>query len=151
MSSNSTDEMLKMFFSLETESGNETESMWVKPLGGAEYEISNIPFYAKGIAYGDVVLGEREDDGGLGFIRVLRSGDHSTVRVVVFSEPRVQDVCARFEALGCQLEIADIKTLIAIDVPPSTPWQPVAATLEALAADGLIDWEEAALSRHHVP
>ena len=151
MSVISNEHMLKMSFEFETDDGSEIESMWVKLVDKSQYEISNVPFYVMGIALGDVVLGENAQDGSLRFIKVARSGGHSTIRVLVFSESKVREVCAVFEDLGCQIEISDIKTLLAVDIPPSTEWSKVRITLERLAAEGAVDWEEAALSRHHVP
>lgn len=140
-----------MRFEVEDDDDLEIETMWVKPVSDSLYEIYNIPFYATGIAYGDIVLGESDPDGMLKFVKVVRGGGHSTVRVFVFSESKVREVCAAFEDLDCQIEISDIKTLLAIDVPPSTEWINVETTLKKLASEGTLDWEEAALSRHHVP
>lgn len=141
----------KMLFTFLTDEGEETETMWVIPRGHDVYEIANTPFYVQGIACGDEAEGCENDRSELMFVRVLRSVGHSTIRVVMFDEGKREAVCKAFEDLGCQIEIADIRNLLAIDVPPTTSWESVQQLLNVLGSSGTIDWEEAAISRHHVP
>lgn len=99
----------------------EIESLW----GIARHEgieIDNIPFYARGIALGDIVQVREESDGGLEFVRVLRRGGHSTYRVLLLDKRADEPLRTMEEmnSLGLSVE-QDLDCLLAVDVPPDVP------------------------------
>jgi hypothetical protein len=99
--------------------GYGAEWLWVAPTGGG-YELRNIPFYAEGISFGDVVRG-RHREGALEFTGIARHGGHSTYRIVVHSPFIQEDLdswLAPLATLGCEFERAT-EHLWAIDVPPA--------------------------------
>lgn len=58
------------------------ESMWARELGGDLYELENIPFYAYGLNYKDVVRATASADGILEVREVVRPSGHKTLRVM---------------------------------------------------------------------
>lgn len=97
----------------------EVESMWAIPRDDG-YELDNIPFYAKGVALGDVVVAEPDADGVLVYRRVLRRGGHSTYRVYLLdpSPDDPQSTVDYLRAKGLGVEY-DLPRLLAIDIPPT--------------------------------
>ncbi|MCW5803011.1 MAG: DUF4265 domain-containing protein [Deltaproteobacteria bacterium] len=139
-----------MVFWFQTDVGEEVETMWVEPLHYGLFKVDNIPFYVRGVSSEDIVSGRQGDDGRLEFGEVVESGGHSTLRVLVRNDGDVARVCESFRSVGCGWEGSDVPTLIAVDVPPSTPWSSVEKTLRDL--DELIfEYEEACLTFAHVP
>src|SRR5882757_7842392 len=67
------------------------EHLWAIPRGTQRYELDNIPFFVKGVACGDVVSAQSEDQ-GLVFDRVLLRGGHSTVRVIMYDLAQKQAI-----------------------------------------------------------
>ena len=115
---------VKIFFPLEKDEDDyppaEVESLWAtqRPHG---YELDNIPFYAPGIALGDVVEATVAPDGGLEFKRVISRGGHSTYRILL-REPRPDDPQFTVNELknhGLMVEISGSPRLLAVDVSPS--------------------------------
>jgi hypothetical protein len=81
------------------------------------YQLDNVPFFARGIAVGDVVIASKTEEGWLGFDRVAKRSGHSTFRIwlsegVGLSATRVLE---DLRGLGCRAEIT-LERLIAIDV-----------------------------------
>jgi len=95
--------------------------MWAKPRAEG-YQLDSIPFYAKGVALGDVVEAVKDDDGGLVFKRVLNRGGHSTYRVFLFelgpNEPHRTLAELRSHGFGVEY---DIPELLSVDIPPTIP------------------------------
>lgn len=124
----------------------EIESVWAVPVAGG-YQIDNIPFYAREIALGDVVSAEKDSDGMLCFDSLIQPSGHSTVRLW-FAKGREQDVALIRQSLremGCASELSDLSRLIAVDVPPSVPYEKVRKFLDAGEKAGVFEYEEACL------
>ena len=144
-----TDGLQKMLFPFTTADGEEVESMWVQPAGRGMFVVKNIPFYARGVSADDIVRGAPDADGVLRFERVETHGGHSTIRIVLFVDAQRDRVLARLCELGCAYEGSDTPGLFAIDVPRETSWSAVQEALRSLAAEGVLDWEESAISARH--
>jgi hypothetical protein len=83
------------------------ERLWVSRLGEDRIRIENIPMYARGLGYHDVVVASRGSQ-GLKVSSVVERGGHSTYRLLLLPGRTV----AEFEALwsrigvhGCCYEI----------------------------------------------
>jgi hypothetical protein len=139
-----------MRFEFDSGSGIEIETMWVSPLKDGHYVVDNIPFYVPSISLGDVVNGAMQHS-ELVFKSVHQYSGHSTVRLVLFNVDDVSLVSSRLNLLGCDVEISEIRSLLAVDVPPSVAWASVQALLGEFVTAGLADYEESAISRVHVP
>lgn len=95
------------------------ESLWAIPRKDG-YELDSIPFFARGVALGDIVCVNISEDGGLEFDQVVRHGGHSTYRVWLRT-PQTNDpqfTIDQIKAQGMDAEL-DSSGLIAVDIPPS--------------------------------
>ena len=135
---------MKMIFPLMDGSDSaETESMWVEPVGNDKYVVLNSPFEVFGINHRDVVRGGMLD-GVLHFVSVAERSGRSTYRLirtgtdVAFS--RSWDQLAK---LGCTYE--EGMGRYAVDVPGEADIYLVYETLERGQAEGVWDFEEAAV------
>jgi hypothetical protein len=123
------EELVKVFFRLEKDKDGyppvEVESLWAIPREDG-FELDNIPFYARGVALGDVVKVEKAEDGGLEFTEVVRRGGHSCYRIWLLKK-RPDDPQFTFEELkdlGLRVEM-DLNHVMAIDVPPNVSLESV--------------------------
>lgn len=121
------------------------ENLWASPVEAGLYKIDNIPFFAMGIALEDVVSAETEQ-GALRFREVVRPSGHSTIRIFTEDTEQVPAIRAFFSELGCLSEQSHIPGLIALDVPPSVPLEPLHQFLAEGAAEDSWGYEEACLA-----
>jgi hypothetical protein len=96
----------------------EWEQLWSWPTE-AGYRIGNIPFFAKGVARGDVVSAIKTDQGWLCFDRMVSRSGNSTFRIWLALEApgNPEDVLREIRNLGREAEIT-LARLIAADVGP---------------------------------
>jgi hypothetical protein len=123
--------------------GAATESVWAKPEADGTYRVKNVPFYAKGISYDDIVEAAPQD-GVLTFKRVMRHSGHSTYRIYANAGRTSPDVAALVEAIKkmhCDIEPATDK-LVGVDVLPEADIHKVYAALENAERAGKIDFQE---------
>ncbi|MBL9024472.1 MAG: DUF4265 domain-containing protein [Myxococcales bacterium] len=137
---------MKLLLPLEREDGSqEVESVWAVPTAHG-YSIDNIPFYARGLALGDVVGAEMDEDGMLRCTSLLSSSGHSTVRLAIASSEDVQSVRDELRKLGCPSEL-DFSRLVAVDIPPDVPYSRVRALLDEKERAGILEYEEGCLGQ----
>lgn len=122
------------------------ENLWAVPVGEGLFRVDNIPFFARSIALGDLVVASPEE-GLLRFKEVVQPSGHSTVRIILYDEAETPTVLERFKQLGCATERSHIPGLIALDVPPSISWTDIQQELEAGHAQERWDYEEACLGQ----
>jgi hypothetical protein len=120
------------------------ENLWTQPVGGGLFRIDNIPFFAKSIAWGDIVSAIPEQ-GLLKFKEVVKPSGHSTLRLIVYDEAEVPSVLEQFGKLGCTNEKSHIPGLIALDVPPSVSLEALRQVLDSGMEQGRWDYEAACL------
>jgi hypothetical protein len=125
--------------------GHSTETLWAERLGVDTFRLRNVPFYAKGLSYSDVISvdGAEQPPAMRG---VVAHGGHSTYRLMLeealaSSETRFLASWKRLEELGCTYE-RGTKKLVAVDVPPKADIFAVYAALEKGEALGLWEFEE---------
>ena len=119
------------------------ESLWVKQVE-AGYQINNIPFLAKNIAFGDIVEAS-EEDGMLYFEDLLETSGHSTVRVIFWNAEDLKPAADELIRLGCDWEGSHIPSMIAVDVPPTVDYTIIKAFLDEGFHNKLWDYQEACL------
>ena len=95
--------------------------------------LENVPFYARGLSFGDAVEA-RLEGGVLVFAGVTRRGGHSTYRLSLADSVSVWSraflhLWEQIELLGCTFEQAT-QRLLAVDVPPDSDSTAVRALLE---------------------
>ena len=139
-------DQVKVLFDVENDDGSvEIESLWAVP-SQSGYRIDNIPFYAKEIAYGDIVSCKLDEDGMLRFTAVVAASGHSTIRLWFADEKDVSSVRETLRTIGCPSEL-DLSRLVAIDVPPSIRYETVRTYLDQQERSGIFEYEEACLGQ----
>ena len=137
---------VKLLFRLERDPDGyppvDVEGIWAIVQADGSYEIDNIPFFARGVAVGDVVSAKRIDDEFF-FEKLLRPSGHSLVRIIVYDEAEVPKLCSELKSLGCDLELDG--TLVAVDVPAEVPYTPICRLLEAGSDAERLGFQEAVL------
>lgn len=138
-------ERIKLFFEYSVGDSNEseTESLWALP-SGEGFKLDNIPFYVKGVSFGDVVSAERVE-GCLCMKELLETSGHSTVRLWFASEQEVQPVREALKSMGCSSEVSDQPRLVAVDIPPTIAYEDIRSYLDEGESNGKWDYEEACL------
>lgn len=140
------DGLTKVTFRLERSDWHDhaTESLWAEPAGRDRYRLRNVPFYAYGASYDDVVEA-RADDDRLMVEEVAQHSGHSTYRLFVTNTKALAlfaDYWRSLDRLGCTLERAT-ERLFAMDVPPTADIYAVYDALSRGEAAGVWDFEEA--------
>lgn len=129
----------------------EIESMWAIPTIGG-FRIDNIPFYAREIATGDIVSAKRDTDGVFWFDTLLRASQHSTVRLWFAKnfENEVLRIRQELRSMGCPSELSDLNRLVAVDIPPTVPYDMVRDALEKYEREGLLEYEESCIGKENM-
>lgn len=104
---------------------DEVEFLWCELLpNGHHYRIDNVPFYAKGVAVNDVIKTQKGAERRY-FTGVVKTGGHSTIRVIFFDKSRIAEVRARMQEWGCPGEEGPVDILYAFDVRPTVALEPI--------------------------
>ena len=141
-----------LFAYTDSDSGDSVERMWVRALGRSEYVLDNIPFYVRGLAVDDVVLGTIEDD-VLIYRSLARQSGHSTFRVIVLLAEQKEPVCAALHGFGCEVERfsqSNQSTLLAVVIPQTVNCLPLSEYLYYKHMSCVIEYEEASVSAVHL-
>jgi hypothetical protein len=121
MKSEDRPEHVKVLFHLEKDEDGyppeDVESLWGF-LRSEGVELDNIPFFAKGVALGDVVKVQEAPDGGLEFDSVARRGGHSTYRILLLKKHAEDPRHTMDELINLGLSVEEDAGLLAVDVPP---------------------------------
>jgi hypothetical protein len=137
----------RLRFTFENSDGaTEVESLWAIERADG-YEVDNIPFYAKGIASGDIVAARKDEDGLLWFADLIKPGGHSTVRLLLAREEDVSSVRERLRVMGCASEVSDVRRLISVDIPPAVDYESVRKFLDEGEREGHFEYEEGCLGQ----
>ncbi|OJH35150.1 DUF4265 domain-containing protein [Cystobacter ferrugineus] len=150
MTSPRADERVKVVVNLEKDEDDyppaDYEGLWALPVGEGLFRIDNVPFFARGIAYGDIVSATLEQQ-ELRFREVVRPSGHSTLRLIIYDEKDIPSVRQFLEELGCDIERSHIPGLISVDVPPTVPLAVLKRHLDEGEAQERWGYEEACLAQ----
>lgn len=115
---------VKVLFRLEKDEDGyppeDVESLW-GVLRRDGVELDNIPFFAKGVAVGDMVKVQEAPDGALEFEAVVRRGGHSTYRILLLKKRSEDPKLTMDELINLGLSVEEDAGLLAVDVPPDVP------------------------------
>jgi hypothetical protein len=143
------DDLVKVVVKLERDEDDyppaDYEGLWARPLGEGLFQVDNIPFFAKGIAYGDIVSAVTEPR-ELRFREVVRPSGHGTLRLIIYDEKEVSTVSALLQKMGCAVERSHIPGLISVDVPPAVSLAVLKPILDEGEAQERWGYEEACLA-----
>lgn len=120
------------------------ESLWAIPLGEDKYRIENVPFFAYGINYQDVVYAIADSPELKPEIkRVVETSGHKTFRVIfekVTDREKQVFLLESLEQFGASYERADALN-VAIDVKPTGKYNAVYDQLEEYIEQGCLSFE----------
>jgi hypothetical protein len=120
------------------------ESVWAYEVEPGLYSIDNVPFFARGVSWGDVVSVDRKDD-ELHFKEVVRPSDHSVLRVIVHDKSKVGEMHDKLKEMNCDTEQSHLPSLLTVDCPPTAELRKVLDFLNEGEADGRWTYEEASI------
>jgi len=119
---NPTSNVKVLFRTLEDDGTANVETLWATNIGEDKYKIDNLPFYAYGVSWQDIVFAPFDQSEGFPtFQRVVSKSGHRTVRII-FDSP-VEDgnpsdqLLQGLASRGCTYEGAS-RRYLSIDVPP---------------------------------
>jgi hypothetical protein len=115
----------KVWFELESEDGWPpvgSESLWARAVGPDIYELRNVPWFACGYAFEDIVRTAPGVEGEPVVLQQVEWSGRYTVRVIPLGDSpdrdAVGDVVQQFAALGAECEGAlPAYRLVALDIP----------------------------------
>lgn len=120
------------------------ESMWAEPLGNDLYKIENVPFYAYGLNFHDIVRATSDSDELKPEIRELvKASGHRTFRV--FFEKHLErieqeEILNSMKDLTISYERAN-SIYFALDMQPEGDYQAVFDRLDELEQQNLLGFE----------
>ena len=129
-----------------------SEAMWCIRLGENRFRVDNIPFFAHGVSYCDVISVSASEDGRLNFDEVVEENGHSTLRVLFGdADQRPENIVAHelateLQKHGCLTDVSPSPIILAVDVPPSIALKNVRKILAEGESKGLWSYEEATLA-----
>ena len=140
----------KVWFELEPVDGWPpvgTESLWARSLGPDRFELRNVPWFARGYAFGDAVRTIPSEGGEPVVVQQLEWSGRYTVRVIPLGErsggEAVGEIVQRFSALGAECEGAlPAYRLVALDIPPTAHLGRIKALLVDGEANGEWGYDE---------
>ncbi|MEW2134789.1 DUF4265 domain-containing protein [Streptomyces sp. NPDC005435] len=144
---------VKVHFRLEVEDDwppAGVESLWGVDLGDGSVRLANVPWFVRGVACGDVVAVEADEEGVRWGGEVVRRSENCTVRLIVFrdggSGAARQSVIDAFRELGADGEGIERFGMVALDVPPAADLAGIQRLLRHGVAEGWWDMEEGAIT-----
>ncbi|MCT2587964.1 DUF4265 domain-containing protein [Actinophytocola gossypii] len=127
------------------------EKLWVEKTDvRMEVRVRNVPFYAKGVAFGDVVRVRIDHERRqIVYEEFVSESGHSAVRLIIMDDDANSRVVDVLRAHDCWWEVDISGRLWAVDVPPPVDYAMMRSSLLRLADEGAIGFEEAALAAGH--
>lgn len=120
------------------------ESMWSEPLGNDLYRIENVPFYAYGLNFHDVVRATPDSDEFIPGIReVVELSGHRTFRLFFnkkVSKEQQVEILDSFQELFVSYERAN-DIYVALDMKPEGEYQAVFDKLDHYLQQDLLGFE----------
>ncbi|MEQ8336157.1 MAG: DUF4265 domain-containing protein [Cyclobacteriaceae bacterium] len=120
------------------------ESMWAEPLGNDLYRIENVPFYAYGLNFHDIVRATADSDELKPEIReLIESSGHRTFRVFFkkhIEREQQEEILNSMNDLTISYERAN-STYFALDMQPEGNYQAVFDRLDELEKQNILGFE----------
>lgn len=119
------------------------ETLWATPLGNDLYQIENIPCYAYGLNFHDVVRAKPDPDGILEAFELVELSGHRTFRIFFrknISEEIQDEVLSLLKQLTISYERAS-KLYCALDMKPIGNYRTVYNRLEELDKQDILGFE----------
>jgi hypothetical protein len=125
----------------------ESEGVWARPCDGRAYERDNASWFALGVAFGDHVRAEPDEDGVLWVEEHLVWSGRYTISVIPRGDEaasdQLQSIVDLFAPLGAECEGAlPAFKLVALDIPPTARLAEIKSLLVQGEAEGRWGYEE---------
>lgn len=114
------------------------ETIWCAEVIPHMFRLLNVPYFAKGISWGDVVK-VKEMDGNLWYESVEHRSDYSTIHIFCFDDEKLEKLKIWARENDCVLEAAFKRKYFALGIPSCVPkekWLVFLKNLESLDEDG---------------
>ncbi len=110
------------------------ESLWAVDLSDGTVRLDNTPWFVRGVASGDIITVELDDEGVLWAGDTVQPSQNCTIRLIVLkdqgSAAARQSVLKAFHSLGTTGEGIERYGMVALDVPPEADLQRIRKLLE---------------------
>ncbi len=120
------------------------ESMWATPLGNDLFKVENIPFYAYGLNFHDIVRATPDSEGQIPEIRALvEPSGHRPFRVFFqknISRGKQEEILDLLSVLTVSYERAN-EIYFSLDVQPEGSYQAVFDKLDELMEEDILEFE----------
>ena len=142
--SESSEPNAKILFRVPNEDdGADVETLWAFDLGSDTYKLDNLPYFAYGVSWNDIILAPFDEDEQFPtFQRVISKSGNRTIRIffdVPFeSDNETADLLNTLVSIGCDFENANNK-LVVLNIPATVELNEVAEQLN----DADVQWEYA--------
>ncbi|MFJ4068164.1 DUF4265 domain-containing protein [Pseudomonas sp. NPDC089996] len=124
------------------------EGLWAQRTANG-YVVDSTPFYAYGIAPGDLIS-TTQDGEQLWFGALQQSSGTSVFRIRVKVANELEQVHAAIEEFGCPCQAEPAVRMLAVEVPPERALDTLLYYLLTQREAGILDFEEGVL-RHAIP
>lgn len=122
------------------------ESLWAIDLGDGTVRLDNTPWFVRGVASGDILAVEPDDEGALWAGETVQPSQNCTIRLIVLkdngSAAARESVLKAFHRLGTTGEGIEHYRMVALDVPPEADLSKIRELLEHGAEQGWWHWEQ---------
>lgn len=139
-----TEDLTKIVVDLPNHWATGGESMWALSLGDDLFGVRNVPFYAYGLNFGDVVRAvEPSPDKKPVALELVMASGHQTLRVSIadaIAEPERPELLRRLNQHSAYFEGANA-SYYSIDVEPEGDYAAVRAQLDEWETSGLLEYE----------
>ena len=118
------------------------ESLWAIPSKTqGQCVLSNIPFFTTDATLGDTIA-VRYEESAFWFDQVVTPSRNSLIRVIFHDHQCIGSVIKRLEELGCDVELAENYSLLAVSIPPRAKLAAIQTYLEEKENECMIGYEE---------
>lgn len=128
------------------------ETMWAVAVEKEKglYKLDSIPFYAKSLASGDILLAEYDDtEKALTYRNTIEYSGNSTIQIVMLDKTvETEQIRQILRAFGCESE-KFAEGYFVVNIPADTDYIPICKKLQDLQNQGIIQYAESCLSERH--
>jgi Domain of unknown function (DUF4265) len=137
----------KIEFPLQVEDGYPPisfESLNARPVEDGRFEILNTPFFSENVAYGDVVIALRHQDGRLVFDAVVTFSGFRSISIILFDDSLDAHLLDILRGLQCVIEYGEFGALrmVAVGIPEAVDYDPIRASLDEYERLGKLSYAE---------
>lgn len=122
------------------------ESLWAVDLGDGTVRLDNTPWFVRGVASGDIIKVQPDDDGVLWAGETVQPSQNCTIRLIVLkddgSAAARQSVLEVFHRLSTTGEGIERFGMVALEVPPQADLLKIRELLEHGETKEWWHWEE---------